>query len=63
MALYRKIEELKKKREEVQKGGGEQAMEKQVALGKLMARERINLLLDENSFQDMTCSFSMKPGL
>jgi len=52
MALYRKIEELKKKREEVQKGGGEQAMEKQVALGKLLARERINLLLDENSFQE-----------
>ncbi|MBN1159537.1 MAG: acyl-CoA carboxylase subunit beta [Bacteroidales bacterium] len=52
MALTKHIEELKKKREEVQKGGGEKASEKQVALGKMLARARINALLDDRSFQE-----------
>lgn len=33
-------------------GGGEAAIEKQVAMGKLTARERILSLLDPNSFQE-----------
>lgn len=33
-------------------GGGERAIEKQIALGKLTARERILKLLDKNSFQE-----------
>jgi acetyl-CoA carboxylase carboxyltransferase component len=52
MALKRKIRELKKKREAVQMGGGEKAIEKQVAMGKLTARERIIKLLDEDSFHE-----------
>ena len=52
MALKRKIQELKRKRETVQKGGGEKAIEKQVAMGKLTARERIIKLLDKNSFHE-----------
>ena len=52
MALKKKIQELKKRREEVQMGGGEKAIEKQIALGKLTARERILKLLDKNSFQE-----------
>ncbi len=52
MALEKHIEELKKKREEVQKGGGDKAIEKQVALGKMVARARINTLLDDKSFQE-----------
>lgn len=52
MALEKHIEELKKKREEVQKGGGDKAIEKQVAMGKMVARERINALLDDKSFQE-----------
>ena len=52
MALKKKIQELKKKREQVQMGGGEKAIEKQIALGKLTARERILKLLDENTFQE-----------
>lgn len=52
MALKRKIQELKKKREEVQRGGGDKAIEKQVKMGKLTARERILALLDEDSFQE-----------
>ena len=52
MSLKRKILELQKKREKVLQGGGEKAIEKQVAMGKRTARERIITLLDENSFHE-----------
>ncbi|MCF8335299.1 MAG: methylmalonyl-CoA carboxyltransferase, partial [Bacteroidales bacterium] len=52
MSLKRKIQELQKKREKVLKGGGDKAIQKQVALGKMTARERIVTLLDENSFHE-----------
>jgi acetyl-CoA carboxylase carboxyltransferase component len=52
MPLKRKIEELKKRREAVQMGGGEKAIEKQTAMGKLTARERILALLDKDSFTE-----------
>ena len=52
MSLKRKILELQKKREKVLKGGGDKAIEKQVAMGKMTARERIVTLLDENSFHE-----------
>ncbi len=52
MGLKRKILELHKKREEVLKGGGEKAIEKQAAMGKLTARERIVSLLDPDSFHE-----------
>lgn len=52
MALQSKIRELKEKREKLLLGGGEQAIEKQKALGKRTARERITSLLDEDSFNE-----------
>jgi len=52
MALKRKIQELKKKRELVLQGGGEAAIEKQVAMGKMTARDRIVALLDKDSFHE-----------
>ena len=52
MSADKKVQELKKRREEVQQGGGEQAIQKQVAMGKLTARERIIKLLDEGSFNE-----------
>ena len=52
MSLKRKILELQKKREKVLKGGGDKAIQKQVAMGKMTARERIVTLLDENSFHE-----------
>ena len=52
MALKNKILELKQKREIVAMGGGEKAIEKQVAMGKLTARDRITALLDKNSFHE-----------
>ncbi|HUX96725.1 MAG TPA: acyl-CoA carboxylase subunit beta [Bacteroidales bacterium] len=48
----RKIRELKEKREKLLLGGGEQAIEKQKAMGKRTARERIMALLDDNSFDE-----------
>jgi acetyl-CoA carboxylase carboxyltransferase component len=52
MPTDKKVEELKKRREEVQLGGGEKAIQKQVAMGKLTARERIIKLLDEDTFNE-----------
>ena len=47
MPVNKKIRELQEKREKVLLGGGEQAIEKQKAMGKRTARERIMALLDE----------------
>ena len=52
MPINKKIRELQEKREKVLLGGGEQAIEKQKAMGKRTARERIMALLDENSFNE-----------
>ena len=52
MALKSKIKELQERREKLLRGGGEQAIEKQKALGKRTARERIMALLDEGSFNE-----------
>lgn len=52
MPVNKKIKELQEKREKVLLGGGEQAIEKQKAMGKRTARERIMALLDENSFNE-----------
>ena len=47
-----KIEELVKKRELARQGGGKKRIESQHAKGKLTARERIAMLLDEGSFEE-----------
>jgi methylmalonyl-CoA decarboxylase subunit alpha len=52
MPVNKKIHELHEKRRKVLLGGGEKAIEKQKALGKATARERIMSLLDENSFNE-----------
>lgn len=46
------IEALEAKREQARMGGGEARIAKQHAKGKLTARERIELLLDEDSFEE-----------
>ena len=48
-----KIKELMELRAKARIGGGEKAIEKQHEKNKLTARERINLLLDEGSFEEM----------
>ncbi len=45
-----RIESLIEKRKQIELGGGEEKIEKQRVAGKLTARERINLLLDQDSF-------------
>lgn len=46
------IEELRKRSEKIEKGGGEEKIEKQHSRNKLTARERIDLLCDEGSFEE-----------
>ncbi len=46
------IHQLEKKRDLAKLGGGEKRIEAQHAKGKLTARERIEVLLDENSFEE-----------
>ena len=48
-----KNKELEKKREESKLGGGLSRIEKQHSQGKLSARERVFLLLDEGTFQEI----------
>ena len=48
-----KRQELLERREESKLGGGKIRIDKQHSQGKLTARERISLLLDENSFQEI----------
>ncbi len=47
------IEKLRKLREEAKLGGGEKRIAKQHEKGKLTARERIDLLLDEGTFEEI----------
>jgi propionyl-CoA carboxylase beta chain len=51
--LQKKFEELEKKNNESLLGGGAKRIEQQHGKGKLTARERIHLLLDEGSFEEL----------
>ena len=46
------LEELEKRREEARQGGGPERIAAQHARGKLTARERLEVLLDEGSFEE-----------
>ncbi len=52
MGLKEKTSDLKKRMRFVLKGGGDKAIQKQKAIGKLTARERIIALLDPKSFHE-----------
>lgn len=52
MAFEDKIKELLDKREQAKLGGGQKRIDSQHNKGKLTARERIELLLDEGSFEE-----------
>lgn len=51
--LQTKFAELDRRNQEALLGGGEKRIEQQHKKGKLTARERIHLLLDEESFEEM----------
>ncbi|MEE8473189.1 MAG: acyl-CoA carboxylase subunit beta [Dehalococcoidia bacterium] len=53
MATEDKIEKLAQLREQARAGGGEKRIKAQHDRGKLTARERLGLLLDEGSFQEL----------
>ena len=52
MVIEQKIQELLDKRAEARLGGGQKRIDSQHAKGKYTARERINMLLDEGSFEE-----------
>lgn len=52
MPIDQKIRELQERRKRILVGGGDKAIEKQKAMGKGTARERIMILLDEGSFSE-----------
>jgi propionyl-CoA carboxylase beta chain len=53
MSLNEKLEELERRKRESELGGGEARIARQHAEGKLTARERISLLFDPGSFQEL----------
>ncbi len=53
MSTADKLERLDRMREEARLGGGAKRLEQQHARGKLSARERLELLLDEDSFSEI----------
>src|SRR4030066_2502486 len=52
MNLEDKFKFLKQKKEEAKIGGGQKRIDEQHQKGKLTARERLEILLDENSFEE-----------
>ncbi|MGV1036690.1 MAG: acyl-CoA carboxylase subunit beta [Candidatus Nanopelagicales bacterium] len=48
-----KLAELERRREAASKGGSAKAIEKQHARGKMTARERVDMLMDEGSFVEL----------
>jgi methylmalonyl-CoA decarboxylase subunit alpha len=52
MSIKQKTLDLKMRMQTALQGGGQKAIEKQVAMGKMTARERIISLLDPNSFHE-----------
>ena len=48
-----KIEELRQRKEQAKLGGGEKRIDDQHKKGKLTARERLDLLLDPGSFEEI----------
>ncbi len=52
MSSKKNIVALRQKKAKIEKGGGDKAIEKQIAMGKMPARVRILALLDEGSFHE-----------
>ena len=46
------IKELEKKREQAKLGGGKKRVDAQHARGKLTARERIDIIIDDDTFEE-----------
>src|SRR3954470_20189524 len=53
MSHLEKLRELAEREKQAELGGGRERIEKQHAMGKLTARERLELLLDPGSFVEL----------
>jgi len=53
MSNQDKVKELRERKAEAQKGGGEERIQKQHDKGKLTARERLDLLFDKGTFEEI----------
>ncbi|HQD41864.1 MAG TPA: carboxyl transferase domain-containing protein [Bacillota bacterium] len=53
MMIGNKLADLQDRKEKIKEGGGQKRIDKQHQSGKMTARERINLLLDEGSFVEI----------
>jgi len=53
VSIEDRFEELERRENEAHGGGGEERVAKQHATGKLTARERLDLLLDPNTFEEL----------
>ena len=53
MTLQKKLEELQRRQSRAEAGGGEERRARQHAEGKLSARERIDVLFDPGSFEEI----------
>src|SRR5437773_9843718 len=53
MTLQERLDELRRRHELAQAGGGAERVARQHADGKLSARERIDLLFDEGTFEEI----------
>jgi acetyl-CoA carboxylase carboxyltransferase component len=63
-SITERLEQLSRRREEALHAGSDRAVERQHSRGKLTARERLDYLLDEGSFQELDMlARSRMPGL
>ncbi len=53
MSIETRLEELARREQEARAGGGDERIKKQHDAGKLTARERLDLLLDPNTFEEL----------
>jgi propionyl-CoA carboxylase beta subunit len=53
LKLKEKLEELRRRRAQAEAGGGDERRARQHAEGKLSARERLELLFDEATFEEV----------
>jgi acetyl-CoA carboxylase carboxyltransferase component len=52
MSIAKRLFDYLTRKSKVAEGGGEQAIQKQIAMGKMTARDRINAILDPGSFHE-----------
>ncbi len=53
MSMEERIRELEERRQDAEQGGGQERIDRQHKAGKLTARERIEILLDEGTFHEV----------